>query len=108
VCNDLKGNILIIGDFNISDINWNNYTYTSHSNVSQILLKSIRDNSLTQHIDKPTRARGNDTPHILDLVVSNNPIIKEIKHLAPLGLSDHASLQINCNFNADKIDQYCD
>ena len=88
VCNNI-GNVLIIGDFNISDINWSNYTSLSNSCPSLILLKAVRDNFLTQHIDTPTRARGSDTPHILDLVISNNPFTKEINHLSPIGRSDH-------------------
>lgn len=105
VCNTFTGNVLIIGDFNIGDINWNNYTSISNSSSSLILLKAIRDNFLTQHIDTPTRARGSDTPHILDLVISNNPFTKEINHISPIGRSDHVCLEIVCDFDADTIDQ---
>ena len=65
LCNDHSGNILIVGDFNISDINWCNYTPTSSSSSSVTLLKALRDNLLTQYIITPTRARGADTPHII-------------------------------------------
>ena len=105
VCNNFTGNTLIIGDFNISDINWNNYTSIGNSCSSLTLLKAIRDNFLTQHIDTPTRARGSDTPHILDLVLSNNPFTKEINHISPIGRSDHVCLEIVCDFNVDIIDQ---
>ena len=45
---------------------------------------------LHQHILLPTRCRGNTTPHILDLVLSNEEeMLSEIKHLSPLGSSDH-------------------
>jgi len=54
VCNEFTGNILVVGDFNISDINWNNYTTTSNFCSSLTLLKAIRDNFLIQHIDNPT------------------------------------------------------
>jgi Endonuclease-reverse transcriptase len=92
VCNEFKGNIIYIGDSNISNVNWNNYTSTSSSNSSLILLKAIRDNFLTQHTVSPTRARGADTPHILDLVISNNPIINEINQHASLGHSMSGNL----------------
>jgi len=105
LCNDHSGNIFIIGDFNISDINWSKYTSTSNSSSSITLLKAIRDNLLTQHIDTPTRARGADTPHIFDLVISNNPIINDINYLAPLGHSDHVCLEIICGFDVDENDQ---
>jgi len=105
LCNDYSGNILIMRDFNISDINWSNYTSTSNNSSSITLLKAIRDNFLTQHIDTPTRARGADTAHIFDLVISNNPVINEINYLAPLGHSDHVCLDIICDFDVDKTDQ---
>ena len=66
--------------------------------MSTLFLKAIRDNYLTQFVDMPTRARGSDTPHILDLVISNNPVIHNINYLSPLGLSDHAVLEITCDF----------
>ena len=56
-----------------------------------------------QHINKPTRARGNDKPHILDLVLTNEPIIDNIEFLAPLGKSDHSILNIHCNTQIRKI-----
>jgi len=92
-------------DFNISDINWSNYTSTSNNSSSITLLKAIRDNFLTQHIDTPTRVRGADAPHILDLINSNNPVINEINYLAPLGHSDHVCLEIICDFDVDITDQ---
>jgi hypothetical protein len=57
VCNNFPGNILIIGDFNIGDINWHNYTSINNSISSLTLINAIRDNFLIQHIDTPTRAR---------------------------------------------------
>ena len=104
VCTKFTCNILFLGDFNIADIDWSNYTSTSNSGPSLTLLKTIRDNFLTQHIDTPTRARGKDTPHILDLVISNNPFIKEIIYHAPLGHSDHVCLEIVCDFEVDTIE----
>jgi len=40
---------------------------------------------------------GSDTPHILDLVISNDSFIDEVKHLAPLGKSDHSVLCVECS-----------
>ena len=105
VCNEFKGKTIFIGDFNVNDINWRNYTSTSNSSSSLNLIKAIRDNFLTQHIDSPTRARGADTPHILDLVLTNNSFINEINYLAPLGQSDHVCLEIICNFESEKVIQ---
>lgn len=57
--------IIITGDFNLPDINWD--TLSSTSTSSNALCDFIFDNSLTQLIDQPTHVKGN----ILDLVLSN-------------------------------------
>jgi len=49
-----------------------------------------------QHVDKPTRQRGSDTPHILDLVISRDCILTDIEYASPLGMSDHAVLMFEC------------
>ena len=69
LCSNIKGDILIVGDFNLGDIDWANYTAPNCNLSSQLLIKVLRDNHLTQLIDIPTRARGTDTPHILELGV---------------------------------------
>ena len=101
LCCNTKGDILIVGDFNLGDINWGNYTAPNNNLSSQLFIKVLRDNLLTQLTDTPTRARGTDTPHILDLVIVNNPFVESVKHLAPLGKSDHVVLNIVCNFNVN-------
>ena len=37
---------------------------------------------LLQHVNFPTRSRGNDTPHILDLVITDSQLIHNIDTLA--------------------------
>jgi len=87
---------LIIGDFNFPHINWDNWTVLKSDNSSDLFLQCLRDNYAFQYVDKPTRARSNDTPHILDLVITTDDFISEIVHSSPLGNSDHAVLQIYC------------
>ena len=49
----------------------------------------------------PTRARGTDTPHLLDLVITDDQLINNIDALAPLGKSDHVVLMMETNmFNS--------
>jgi len=48
----------------------------------------------------PTRQRGTDTPHILDLVLTYENFLNEIEHLSPLGMSDHCVLQFDCQLRA--------
>jgi len=47
----------------------------------------------------PTRYRGMDEPHILDLVISDDTIVENIEMLGPLGKSDHAVLEIHCSLD---------
>ena len=50
----------------------------------------------------PTRARGTDTPHLLDLVITDDQFINKTDALAPLGESDHVVLMIETNiFNSE-------
>ena len=53
-------------------------------------VNELRDFYLLQHVSCPTRTRGSDTPHVLDLVISNDSFIEDSKYLAPLGNSDHS------------------
>ena len=48
-----------------------------------------------QHVDKPTRQRGDDEPSILDLVISREYLSK-LEYLSPLGKSDHAIIKLEC------------
>jgi hypothetical protein len=65
--------ILIIGDFNYPDIDWENWNTKGDStnNHEYKCVETIQDNFLYQHTRKPTRWLGTDTPHILDLIVTN-------------------------------------
>ena len=89
--------ILIMGDFNYKDINWQ--TWSPNKGEEFKFIECLRDNYLYQHVNKPTRGRGADTPHLLDLIMTNvEEMITDIDHLSPLGKSDHSvlSLKINC------------
>ena len=78
--------LLIMGDFNFEKINWD--TWSTPSNESGIdfkFIECIRDSFLFQHVNKPTRARIDHEPHILDLVLTNEEgMISNIEHLSPL------------------------
>ena len=55
------------------------------SGSSYEFIHVLRDNLLFQHVDFPTRGRGLDSPHVLDLVITNKDIVETVDHLAPLG-----------------------
>ena len=51
----------------------------------------------------PTRARGSQTPHTLDSIISNEDFVEDIINLSPLGKSDHSVLHCVCNLNNESI-----
>ena len=60
----ISGKFILLGDFNLSNINWSNCTTSIGPNsLDSKFLDCLRNNFLTQHVLFPTRARGNDTPH---------------------------------------------
>ena len=91
----------ILGDFNFREINWASWT-TSHSTESTEakFIDTVKDCFYHQHIDKPTRRRGNDTPSQLDLIFTDEEMhVTDVKHLAPLGKSDHSVILFNfCSY----------
>ncbi|KAK3098476.1 hypothetical protein FSP39_019799 [Pinctada imbricata] len=91
---DLK---LIMGDFNIKDINWQNETTThEYDHLSTKFLEAARDSFLIQHVQDFTRSRNSDTPAILDLIFTNEEgMIENLEHKPPLGKSDHDVLSFN-------------
>jgi len=96
--------ILIMGDFNYPEINWESWNTKSDNteNIENKFIDTVQDNFLFQHVSKPTRWRGTDTPHILDLIMTNEePMISNLEHTSPLGKSDHCCLtfDFNCYVN---------
>ena len=101
ICDKNYSHRCIIGDFNFKDINWTSWT-TPHGAESKEakFIEAIKDCFLHQHIDEPTRRRGNDIPSQLDLIFSDEEMqVTDIQHLAPLGKSDHSVISFNyCSY----------
>ena len=97
---DLKPtHILIMGDFNFREIDWNNKeTSVGEDHLATIFLESVRDTYLYQHVKEPTRYRSDNIPSLLDLIFTNEEhMVSDLNYLPGLGSSDH--LQINFVFN---------
>jgi len=95
--------IVIVGDFNYGGIKWTT-DVVSFSGLSQSEInfaKSVSENCLLQHVNKPTRQRGKDTPHILDLVLTSDDCVSDIEYNSPLGMSDHSILAFNCHLGVE-------
>ena len=101
--------ILVVGDFNYSDINWNNWS-TGKDN-SELFLECLRDCFWFQHVQEFTRYRHNQQPSILDLIITNEEdMVLGLEFLSPLGASDHKVLtfkfQCYCSYTNTSSTHY--
>ena len=97
IINSSPSNSLIVGDFNLPSIDWNNCT---SDNKSRKLLDAVQNKFLTQVINFPTHSRGN----ILDLALTDMPDkIVNVETLGNLGSSDHSLIRIDVLFSATFI-----
>ena len=85
----LRGEHVIIGDFNFPDINWNTFSCNgSAEKIENKFLNFLNDSFLLQHVDEPTRRAANQTSSVLDLVITSG----DIQYYSPLGNGDHSIL----------------
>ena len=80
----ITNSILIMGDFNLPDINWSTLTSSSSSVHSDYFCEFVFDCNLTQLVDGPTHCKGN----CLDLILSNTP-----DSVGPITISPHSLIQ---------------
>ena len=88
--------ILLMGDFNHSNIDWDNWTTKVRNLNSQSVYKITIYVSISKSLQ---RVRGNDTPNLLDLIFTNEKnMINNIEYQSPLGKSDHSvmTFKFNC------------
>ena len=95
---------LIMGDFNYPTIEWNNLHCNSPNGDANYLKETILDCYMSQHVNFPTGARGDDTPSCIDWVFTNtDDIVNNITSHSPLGNSDH--VLIECDINVHPRDE---
>ena len=89
--------LVILGDFNHPDINWNNETCNKPDHhISVKFLDNIHSNYLSQFVLEPTHQRALQTPTLIDLIFSNDPdLIQDINLLPPFGKSHHSVICFN-------------
>ena len=63
--------LLIVGDFNYSNIDWKNDCVNRSDQSEQLFFDTIQDFVLSQLVTQSTRFRENQEPHMLDLVHTN-------------------------------------
>jgi hypothetical protein len=87
--------VLIIGDFNYPDINYITETVKAGDSApSAKFFHKTQDLCLIQNVVNHTRVRQNQEPSTLDYVFTEEEnLIDELTYGAPLGKSDHVTLE---------------
>lgn len=90
VCSTKPSFLLLTGDFNYPGIDWTQSFPLASNHFEQMFIDTIQQQVLHQMIFHPTRYRTGSQPHLLDLVLTNEPnMVKDINYLPGLGMSDH-------------------
>jgi hypothetical protein len=91
-----NNNIIIGGDFNYKEIDWENEYASPNKEHQSNFINAIQECYLHQHVSEPTRFRVNETPNLLDLVLSSEEsLIRDLEYHPALGESDHICLRFN-------------
>ena len=88
-----KINIILTGDFNCHDINWDTMTVNQDAQDKEIqraVMEVVTANSIVQIHEQPTR--GNN---LLDIVLTTNSSLIKSSNNAP-GISDHDMVITDC------------
>ena len=90
-------NIVMVGDFIFSGMQWSDSYLTNDSYCQSILRRLMVEHHLTQTVAQPTRGNA-----ILDLMfVSDTLIIEGISYLAPINCYDHDSQLLRIHFSVN-------
>jgi len=103
--------VIIVGDFNLPDINWKFPSTVNTQGYSCEFIKRIEDNYLHQMVQEPTRGRAGQRSNILDLILTNEEnSVDNIVYEAPLGKGDHSvinfRIKIDCEAEVPKTIKY--
>ena len=89
-----KKNIILTGDFNCPDINWDTMTVNQDvqdKEIQRAVMEVVTANSMVQIHEQPTR--GNN---LLDIVLTTNSSLVKSSNNAP-GISDHDMVVTDCD-----------
>ena len=101
----LNSTIVIAGDFNYKEIDWENEYAPPDKKNQSFFIRGLQDCYLHQHVTEPTRYRENETPNLLDLVLSSEEgMVCDMNYYPPLGESDHVCIRfkVKCNKHTDE------
>lgn len=89
-----KAQCVIMGDFNLPDIDWSKSYPSSVNMASKLFVEMCTSCKLHQKVSKPTRYDS-----LLDLILTSHlHLVKDIEILPPIGSSDHSCIyfRIQC------------
>ena len=97
MCTKCYSHILIMGDFNFKNIDWENMTTQVGEQQPEFqFIEKIKDLFLFQHVKEATRYRVGQEPSLLDLIFTNEEdMIQELSYNPGLGKSDHICIKFN-------------
>ena len=86
--------LLIAGDVNLPEVDWSvGFSSAPDGHYSHKVIDTIHDTFLYQHVTEPTRYRMGETPHILDVVLTNEEgMVRSLSYGPGIGMSDHLVL----------------
>merc|ERR1712035_206377 len=92
--------LIMVEDFNCKRVDWRNYKVREEEGKDRSwnreLFNLATQSLLHQHINEPTRMRGEDRPTILDLLFTRTEEeVTNIQYKTPIGNSDHVVLQFD-------------
>ena len=86
--------VLIAGDFNCSEVNWELFEAEDENTWGNRLLTLALNNMMIQWVKENTRYRD-DKPSRLDLIFTKGiELAKDIMYMCPFGKSDHIVLEL--------------
>ena len=105
VINNPNDKLLLVGDFNFKEIDWQNeICTTSDDHIAAKFLKCVQKNYLFQHVKSHTHFMPNKHSSLIDLVLTNEPnFVENLSQLDPIGASHHNVITFMCNISSPKI-----
>ncbi len=102
ICNSINhvdnSNVILLGDFNLRDINWD--TRDAPSQASRLFLETLEQNNLEQLVTEPTHGKN-----LIDLVITGNTdLVDKVVVTEPFSTSDHCRTDVWINIPIPRVE----
>ena len=105
MCGKDCSQLIICGDFNLKEIDWERHqAHVTDNHPASLLLDCVDDNFLIQHVTENTRFREGQASNLLDLVFTDRyDNVTRLDYEMPFGRSDHVCLmfEVMCHRNSE-------